>query len=200
MNSIKEWFDQRKTNLTGDIQEHLDTLRKYAEDCDHITELGTAGLHSTWAFLIAKPKKFITVDIIDPGVRPGVKEALGSAIKLSAEAGIDFTFILDDTTRTDFEIEETDLLFIDTYHVYEHLKKELEMHANKARKYIILHDTTTFAFRGEVQEYKSTVVPENRNYPKGLWPAVTEFLEVNQEWQILEKFENNNGLTILSRK
>jgi len=199
MNSIQEWFDQRKSIMT-DIHEHLDTLRKYAEGCEHITELGTAGLHSTWAFLIANPKKFVTVDIIEPSARPTVKEALDSAIELAEKAGIDFTFLLDDTTRPGFEIEETDLLFIDTYHVYEHLKKELEMHSGKSRKYIIMHDTTTFAYRGEVQEYQSTVVPEDREYPKGLWPAVTEFLESNQEWQLLEKFENNNGLTILSRK
>jgi len=198
MNSIQEWFDQRKSIVT-DIHEHLDTLRKYAEGCEHITELGTAGLHSTWAFLMAKPKKFITVDIIEPSARPTVKEALDSAIELAAKEGIDFTFLLDDTTRTDFQIEETDLLFIDTYHVYDHLKKELEMHANKARKYIIMHDTTTFAFNGEIGEYESTVTPENRYAPKGLWPAVVEFLEYNPHWKILEKFENNNGLTILSR-
>jgi hypothetical protein len=149
---------------------------------------------------MASPKKFITVDIIEPSARPNVKETLDSAIKLAEEAGIDFTFLLADTTAPNFVIEETDLLFIDTYHVYDHLKKELEMHSSKARKFIIMHDTTTFAFRGEVQVYNSTVAPENRTQPKGLWPAVTEFLETNQEWQILEKFDNNNGLTILSRK
>ncbi len=84
-------------------------------------------------------------------------------------------------------IEETDLLFIDTWHVYEQLKEELRLHGSKARKYIVLHDTTTFGENGE---------GEGR---RGLWPAVEEFLAVG-EFQIKERFQNNNGLTILVRK
>jgi hypothetical protein len=34
----------------------------------------------------------------------------------------------------------------------------------------------------------------------GLWPALVEFLEKNQEWEILERYTNNCGLTILKRK
>ena len=36
--------------------------------------------------------------------------------------------------------------------------------------------------------------------PKGLWPAIEEFLTDNHEWYLKERFENNNGLTILERK
>ena len=60
------------------------------------------------------------------------------------------------------------------------------MHPSKVKKYIGFHDTTTFA---EVGEYKEV----------GLWPAIEEFLSSNPEWVIAEKFENNNGLTILKR-
>ena len=35
---------------------------------------------------------------------------------------------------------------------------------------------------------------------KGLWPAIEEFLEANSNWELHERFTNNNGLTILKRK
>ena len=43
----------------SDINEHLPTLKKYSQYCDHITELGVRGIVSTWAFLVAKPKKIV---------------------------------------------------------------------------------------------------------------------------------------------
>jgi hypothetical protein len=62
-----------------------------------------------------------------------------------------------------------------------------------------MHDTTTFAFTGEVQAYNSNIIPPNRQSPKGLWPAVEEFLASNPQWMIQERFHNNNGLTILKK-
>jgi hypothetical protein len=33
----------------------------------------------------------------------------------------------------------------------------------------------------------------------GLGKAINEFLETNTDWKLLEKFTNNNGLTILKK-
>ena len=95
------------------------------------------------------------------------------------------------------EIEETDLLFIDTLHRYGQLKIELEKHASKCKKYIILHDTTLFAFEDEGIDYIKTNLDNSKI---GLWPAVEEFLQKNQNWYIVEKRSNNNGLTVLGRR
>jgi hypothetical protein len=100
------------------------------------------------------------------------------------------------------EIEETDLLFIDTWHVYQQLKKEFELHADKSRKYIILHDTTTFGENGEgiASTNINIVTGQIEAIPhKGLWPAVEEFLESNTKWKLKERYTNNNGLTVLER-
>jgi hypothetical protein len=97
-----------------------------------------------------------------------------------------YQFILGDTTK--IKIEETDLLFIDTFHKYGQLKKELELHGNKSKKYIILHDTTNCEFTDE----------DVGNI--GILKAITEFLELNSHWVIHKRFYNNNGLTILKRK
>ena len=165
----------------SDINEHLPTLKRYAEECDHVTEMGVRWVVSTFAFMMGKPKKLISIDI-DPIEKYKIKTS--DLVLLAKTAGVEFEFILGDTTK--IEIEETDFLFIDTLHTYNQLKKELFLHSNKAKKYIGFHDTTTFA---QVGEYKE----------KGLWPAIEEFLNDNPEWVIAEKFENNNGLTILKR-
>ena len=165
----------------SDINEHLPTLKKYAEECEHITEMGVRWVVSTYALLMGKPKKLISYDInpID-----------SVAIQQMVKGDTDFEFRVANTL--DLEIEETDFLFIDTLHNYNQLKGELELHGNKARKYIAFHDTTSFEWIGESYEGK---VDE-----KGLWPAIEEFLEANSNWELHERFTNNNGLTILKRK
>ena len=45
-----------RCNLVSDINEHLPTLKRYAEDCDHITEMGVRWLVSTIAFMMGQPK------------------------------------------------------------------------------------------------------------------------------------------------
>jgi hypothetical protein len=131
--------------------------------------------------MMGKPKKLISIDI-NPVEKHGIQTI--DLISLAKTAGVEFEFVLGDTTE--IEIEETDFLFIDTLHTYTQLKKELALHPSKVKKYIGFHDTTTFA---QVGEYKEV----------GLWPAIEEFLSSNPEWVIAEKFENNNGLTILKK-
>jgi hypothetical protein len=180
MEVLENIYNQR-CSMPSDINEHLPTLKKYAEECDHITEMGVRWVVSTFAFMMGKPKKLISIDI-DPVEKHGIQTI--DLISLAKTAGVEFEFVLGDTTE--IEIEETDFLFIDTLHTYTQLKKELALHPSKVKKYIGFHDTTTFA---QVGEYKEV----------GLWPAIEEFLSSNPEWVIAEKFENNNGLTILKR-
>ena len=101
------------------------------------------------------------------------------------------------------DIEETDLLFIDTLHRYGQLKLELKKHSSKCKKYIILHDTTTFGDVGETAS-KLMIDPVTGGMQliprKGLWPAVEEFLKENKNWKLKERFTHNNGLTVLERK
>jgi len=167
----------------SDINELLPILKKYAERCDHITEMGVRYVVSTYALMMGKPKKLTSYDIVSI-------EQYGTSVsslkKLAEENDIDFNFIVGDTTE--IEIEETDFLFIDTWHVYDQLKQELKLHANKVRKYIGFHDTETFETEGETESYV------------GLWPAIEEFLNENKDWVIGERFEHNNGLTVLKRR
>ncbi len=189
MQSIDDYFDYHRTS-PSDINEHMDTLVRYSAGCAHITEMGVRTVVSTWAFLKAKPQKLVCIDI-NPA-------PLAYAQGLAAQQGTELEFRLADTGDETFEIEETDLLFIDTWHVYEQLKRELDLHAERARRWIILHDTTTYGDHGEGYTYACVTRPARRR--KGLGYAIEEFLLQNRQWQLWEKFAHNNGLTILARR
>jgi hypothetical protein len=177
----------------SDINEHIPTLIKYGHECDHITEMGVRWIRSTWAFLGSAPKKLISYDIQDPSEwSVNIQDVYDTA----KHYGLDFTFIKANVLEV--EIEETDLLFLDTWHSYKQLRSELALHASKVRKYIIFHDTTEFADKDE----KSYEIwgDEWKGEGIGIWRTIEEFLESNPEWEMLERFTNCNGLTIIGKK
>lgn len=202
--SLQQFYIQAR-DTPSDIYKHIETLAKYATDCEHITEFGVRTAVSTWGFMkgltenLMQKKKLVSVDL---DYHPNIEK-----VKVVAkQSGIDFTFIQGNDIKVN--IEPTDLLFIDSWHVYGHLKRELETHAHKVKKYIILHDTTVDGKYGSSLRLKTDINKEQilSGYPreeitKGLWPAVEEFLEKNKgEWMLYEKFNCNNGLTILKRR
>lgn len=185
--SIKEQFELAR-NTPGDINEHIDTLYNLAQECSHITEMGVRNVVSTWAFMLRDPETLISIDI---NTNFNVNKARLAYPK--------WKFIQGDTTK--IQIEETDLLFIDTLHSYSQLKKELTLHADKVKKYIVLHDTTTFGFLDEPASFQTPEITGNYKIEerKGLQPAIIEFLNDNPEWFLFKEYTNNNGLTILKR-
>jgi GT2 family glycosyltransferase/tetratricopeptide (TPR) repeat protein len=157
----------------SDIHEHLPTLYQLASQCRHVTEMGTRTGVSTTALLFAQPDQLVCYDLRK---HPEV-------YRLEALAGrTRFRFHKADVLQVD--IEETDLLFIDTRHDYEQLQEELRRHAGKVRKYLVLHDTTTFGERGETEGHR------------GLWPAIEEFL-AGGTFRLRQRYTNNNGLAVL---
>ena len=51
-----------------------------------------------------------------------------------------------------------------------------------------------------MQDDSENTFKGDKSSGKGLWPAITEFLEENDNWELHERFTNNNGITILKRK
>ena len=173
----------------SDINEHLPVIKKYAEMCETITEMGVRYVVSTWALLCAKPKSIICYDILE-GLDINIfNHNIEEISRCADDIGVDFNFIHSDVLK--IEIQETDLLLIDTYHEYNQIKEELKLHGNKAKKFLIFHDTTTYGNFGETFKTPNTI---------GIWPAIEEFLKENSHWHMEERLTNNNGLTILKRK
>ncbi len=165
----------------SDINEHVPKLREYAEKCHHVTEFGTRYGNSSIAFLSAQPLKFISYDVT-------MNDRIEYLKMVAADIPTHFDFRLENVEQV--EIEETDLLFIDTNHHSEQCSNELRLHSDKVRKFIIFHDTVSFGETG--QGY----------WPgegHGLWYAINPFLESHPNWQIKENLKNNNGLLILER-
>ena len=179
-----------------DINEHLPTLRKYASQCEHVTEMGTRFAVSTYALLIAKPKKVVAYDLNYKFFKPYESE-----LKLFAlNCNTDFQFNEADVLNID--IAETDMLFIDTLHTYNQLSKELRKHEKQVKKWIVLHDTVTFGDRDEEFYTNGAISNDVRNMEvqkHGLMNAFLDFLKENKNWKVKEHFTNNNGLTILER-
>ena len=162
---------------TTDINEHLPILSQLAKECKHITELGVGPAQSTRAFLLHEGIELHSYEFSPMG---GIQEFFDNA----KTSGRNVTLHVADTRK--IEIATTDLLMVDSLHVYEQVKIELELHAPKTRKYIVFHDTTTFADTGEFGG-------------RGIWPAVQEFIDSHPEWKMIERRYNNNGLTILKK-
>lgn len=175
----------------SDINEHLSVMFSYAKECEHITEFGVRDIVSAWAWLTAKPKTIRLYDIKRPP-----ESRKNDYLQYAKENNVDVKFIESNTLHVN--IEPTELLFIDTEHTYNQLIQELTIHANKVSKYIILHDTEGFKYRG--CDNLNSYTDKNGNPYEGLWPAVLDFLAVNPEWFIVEQFDNCFGLTILKRR
>lgn len=155
--------------MPSDINEHLATLKEYADRCEHVTEFGVRGCVSLHAFLASKAKKVVAYDIANVAVPECDK----------------LTFINADVLAV--EIEPTDFLFIDTLHTFAQLQQELNLHAEKVRRYIAMHDTTMFGENGE-------------DGGPGLKAAISKFVIADEPWwQECYRSTANNGLTILAR-
>lgn len=188
-------------NRYSDIFEHLPTLEALARSCNSIIELGVRKVVSSWAFahglLYAQgEKKLLMNDIVDCDIEMLKTEC--------TKCGIDVKFVA--CNDLDLEVDGMyDMTFIDTWHVYGQLKRELAKFSLVTRKYIVLHDTVVDGELGEtiregwdyVKQSKETGFPVEE-ICKGLMPAVNEFVD-GSDWVIDQHYTNNNGLTVLKK-
>lgn len=202
MEIVKDKFI-KECNTPSDINEHLKTLSIYAGDCETVIECGVRSCVSSWALVHGllhnnkKTKKILLNDITECDISYLQNALVGTNIILNYEW----------MNNLELNLEHNyDMILIDTWHVYGQLKRELEKFAPRINKYIIMHDTTVDEIYGETirinmdadkQYNESGFSKEDINC--GLGKAIDEFLETNKEWKIYEKFQNNNGLTILKR-
>ena len=192
-NRLQEKYDYHRNDQESDMWFHFPLLKSLAHDCNVIMELGTRSIVSTWAFLhgLANSKeRVVLVEESRKQLTYGPAKALWSfdifhpnehganveeVFEIAKENEVEWLLKIEDTLET--ELPECDLIFFDTDHNYKQLSEELKLHGNKARKYLVFHDTMKFA-----QE---------------LVPAINEFLEENEEWTILNCENACNGLTSL---
>ncbi len=182
----------------SEMRGHTETLRRLAFHCDHVTEFGVKTGQSTLAFLCAQPDYLVSVDLM----------LFPEIIDLMAYTGrTSFCFKREDSRRV--KIHDTDMLFIDSTHLGEHLKQELDEHATKVRKYLVFHDTVSagrkgFWYRDEryVHQYGKAVSVGDKGKKRrgnGLLPTIEAFLKSDNGWYMVDHYEHSKGLMVLGR-
>lgn len=190
--------------IPSDINEHVATLKELAQQSSSVAEFGVRGGVSTYGLLYGLAqssqqgtKSYVGVDI---NPCPITTEMQG----LAEGNGIVYQFIQNDSAKVD--IPQVDLLFIDSWHIYGHLKRELAQNHTKVNKFIAMHDTIVDGEYGETLRvgWNAEEQSKTSGYPvedicKGLQYAIDEFLASHPEWKLQRAYQNNNGLTILAR-
>ena len=159
----------------SDIRDHMPMLKHLSSLSDTVVEFGVRKGYSTIALLAGRPAYMASYDINPFEDYEKVKDIITDT---------EFRFI--QKSDLTIQIQPCDLLFIDTVHTYEQLHAELELHGNKAKSWIVMHDTHLFGQNGE-------------DLLEGIWKAVTDFLDLNKCWNILFKTDICNGLTVLEK-
>ena len=161
-----------------DIYQHLPTLAHIAQSCESIVEFGVRTGNSTCAFLYGletgKGGTLHSFDLNATSLNPPVLEKTK------------WKFTQANTAQL-ADIPECDVLFIDTLHTAEQVNAELR-HANRVKRFILLHDTVTFGDFGEGDRNKL-----------GITSAIYDFLAENRGWRVVHHYPNNNGLLVLGR-
>jgi hypothetical protein len=182
MSTIFKQEYENACKTPSDINEHLPILKQLASECNHVTEMGTRTGVSTRAFLHS--------DVIVRAYDLFLDQEMILLFKVAAKEGKDVQYI--EANVLEVEIEETDMLFIDTWHCYDQLIQELNLHAPKVKKYLAFHDTQTYAATSE--EFLG------RKGSNGLLPAIIHYMISNPGvWQFKIHRTNNNGLSVLER-
>jgi len=179
--SIFEQEYLKACNTESDINEHLPVLRELAKEVSHVTEMGVREGVSTRAFL--------TENVILRCYDLYLSGEVNRLFDIAKEQRKNVSYI--QANVLDVQIEETDLLFIDTWHCYDQLVQELKLHSPRVKKFIAFHDTQTYGTKSETFQGKTG--------SNGLLPAIIEFIIENPEWRFKIHRTNNNGLTVIER-
>jgi cephalosporin hydroxylase len=170
------------TLVLSDIVLHLPILEYYASQCEHVTELGVRGGQSTVALVSGCTGEVHSYDI----EKTDFVDFFQTLYKPCS-----WFFHQGDTANPSLGIQDTDLLFIDTLHTYNHVKQELNLWGRKARKYLIFHDTFTCG-------YLDISGPDPTQ--PGILKAIEEFLaSYPGEYETVYQTKCCNGLWVLKR-
>lgn len=202
IDSIDQLYTAYCSRQRMDIFLHLPMLKRYASRCSHVTEFGTRHGISCSAFMAGRPDTLIGFDLVR-------QPAIDLLERLAAPAGVNFTFRNENILKA--AIGDTDLLFIDSTHTYEHLKRELEQFSHYCRRYLVFHDTYLFGdsgmYRADSSVDHGIDIPNRpgqgptreRVQTEGLLKAIDEFMQQHGEYRLVCQSQLNNGLVILEK-
>lgn len=156
-----------------------DAIKKYMKECKSYMELGTHQGGTASIAMLSKPNRVFLVDMDMSRYR----KFLAPIAQEWCDKN-DIELIVKEADSTSIgTINMTDMLVIDSYHHPEHMKKELNLHGNNVRKYIIAHDTSIV----------------NNKANDSLYQIMKQFADANG-WEIIERGTTNVGYTVIKKK
>jgi hypothetical protein len=155
---------------------YVTTLFDYATKCCHVTEFNSTCDPSTIVFLYNRNIIRSYNTIVDNEVKNIVNELIEN----------DWDLVYKKGTILEEEIEETDLLYINSVDSYYNLIRALKKYENKVTKYIAISKTHKYAIKGKHNE-------------NGLLPAIIKFIMLHNNWKISFYDIICNGMTILEK-
>ena len=175
--NIEELYKERFTPevIPSDIWEHMPLIRRYAEKVITICEIGCRTGNSATALLAGLSKhggKMHSYDIAEQQYFP------------PEIPNVTWTYHKGDSHAPDFKVEPCDLLFVDGCHKYSSVKADLRQ-ATQTARFIIMHDTSE---------------QRDKDYNDGVCQAMRELIREFPQWEIVERYPNCNGITVLEKK
>jgi Glycosyl transferase family 2 len=165
-------FDKIR-QIPRDLNQHMEKFKELSSKVGHVTEFSDRK-ESMIGFLAGRPKKFISHNSENEAV-------VRITTEFAKQEGLDFEHIPNSSTNG--EIEETDLLFLDTRHDFQFVLEHLNKYHSKVKRFIVLHDTAIFG--------------EKFNDGPGILPALRLFMGKNRQWTIVHHTMDQYGLTVL---
>jgi len=193
---LQRIYEEHRDRQDSDIKEYMEMLFEVSKECYHITEMGVREVNTTWAFMYGLSlsgkewNRLVSYDLY-------WHKNIEIAQRVARENEIDFTFVQGNTAEV--SIEYTNLLFIDTEHTYQHLMKELRLHAGKVSSYIFVHDTSGVYGTREDWPWDHPRRGSLTKEQYGMWAGCCDFVKENSEWEIVMRYTEGNGMTILGR-
>lgn len=170
---------------------HLERIRHLATGLPHACEFGVKHGASSAALLMGAAR-VTSYDI----------EATASARRLEQLAPWWAYHIADSRT---IRLPECELLLIDSLHTFDQVHTELQLHADRVRRYLVFHDTITFGSIGADGESGSwswtPVVGASVPLPHlGIRHAIDLLMIRDRAWMIHAAYPDSHGLLVLERR
>lgn len=174
-------YDWLKT-VPRDLDQHMPKIREYADRCEHVTDVGHRR-ESITAILASKAPSVVVYsrEASDP-----VVQKMLEMVKETKAVTIQPPTLTEGVHSVQTEIDETDMLFIDTTMTFDRVLRVLDTFSPKVRKYIIIHDTQLFMSKGE-------------DGGPGIMAAVRIWLRKNPEWKPVYITKEQYGLVVYSK-
>jgi hypothetical protein len=185
---MEAWYFATK-GMPSDFNEHMDTLKSYADKCSVVAELShwpqkpalIALAHSNASKVVSVSAKRKPEYGLLQKLRPGFHHVFEDSLVLEPKKDPNAI-----NQYRSSSLGPVDLLFIDTQHQASRIYTELLMYHERVSKYIVVHCTSVYGEKGD-------------DGSPGVRVGLRRFLSEHRHWTVKYATDRNFGLIVLSK-